>query len=95
MLGHEHDAVLLDLNLPQGDGLAILRELRKRDADTPVLIMTARDSVDDAIEGLDSGADDYLVKPFDLNEMLARLRAATRKLGHHPECNAFKRQAFA
>jgi two-component system OmpR family response regulator len=85
LLGQEHDAVLLDLTLPQGDGLAILRELRKRDADTPVLIMTARDSVDDRIEGLDSGADDYLVKPFDLNEMLARLRAATRKLGHHPD----------
>src|ERR1700694_4815539 len=77
LLGREHDAVLL--------GLSILRDLRKRDADTPVLIMTARDGVDDRIEGLDSGADDYLVKPFNLNEMLARLRAATRKLGHHPD----------
>jgi two-component system OmpR family response regulator len=85
LLGREHDAVLLDLNLPQGDGLSILRDLRKRDADTPVLIMTGRDGVVDRIEGLDSGADDYLVKPFNLDEMLARLRAATRKLGHHPD----------
>ena len=85
LLGREHDAVLLDLNLPHGDGLSILRDLRKRDTDTPVLIMTARDGVDDRIEGLNSGADDYLVKPFNLNEMLARLRAATRKLGHHPD----------
>jgi two-component system OmpR family response regulator len=83
VLGREHDAVLLDLNLPGGDGLAVLRELRKTDATTPVLIMTARDGLEDRIIGLDSGADDYLVKPFDLKEMLARLRAATRRLGAH------------
>jgi len=75
LLGREHDAVLLDLNLPEGDGLSILRDLRKRDADTPVLIMTARDGVDDRIEGLDSGADDYLVKPFNLPT--PRFRAAS------------------
>ncbi|CAN0624470.1 Response regulator protein PmrA [Burkholderia multivorans] len=83
VLGHEHDAVLLDLNLPDGDGLNVLREIRKTDATLPVLIMTARDGVEDRIVGLDSGADDYLVKPFDLKEMLARLRAATRRLGTH------------
>jgi two-component system OmpR family response regulator len=83
VLGREHDAVLLDLNLPEGDGLSVLRELRKVDSTTPVLILTARDGVEDRIVGLDSGADDYLVKPFDLQEMLARLRAATRRLGSH------------
>lgn len=85
VLGREHDVVLLDLNLPEGDGLSVLRELRKIDATTPVLILTARDGVEDRIAGLDSGADDYLVKPFDLKEMLARLRAATRRLGSHSD----------
>lgn len=85
VMGREHDAVLLDLNLPGGDGLQVLRELRRIDATMPVLILTARDGVEERIAGLDSGADDYLVKPFDLKEMLARLRAATRRLGAHGE----------
>ncbi len=82
------DAMLLDLGLPDGDGVALLARLRaaksqsRQDlprADMPVLIMTARDGVDDRIAGLDGGADDYLVKPFDANEMLARIRAMLRR----------------
>lgn len=77
----EHQAVLLDLGLPKRDGLEVLRRLRKAANTVPVLIITARDDIDDRIKGLDSGADDYLVKPFDLNEMLARLRAIIRRHG--------------
>ena len=77
----EHQAVLLDLGLPKRDGLEVLRRLRKTANTVPVLIITARDDIDDRIKGLDSGADDYLVKPFDLNEMLARLRAIIRRHG--------------
>lgn len=84
------DVVLLDLGLPDGDGLDLLARLRRQPApvagrvalprhDTPVIIMTARDGVSDRIGGLDSGADDYLVKPFDANELLARLRATLRR----------------
>ena len=72
-------AVVLDLGLPRLDGLEILRELRARDDRTPVLILTARDTVDDRVRGLDSGADDYLVKPFELTELKARLRAIVRR----------------
>ena len=77
----EHQAVLLDLGLPKRDGLEVLRRLRKAANTVPVLIITARDDIDDRIKGLDSGADDYLCKPFDLNEMLARLRAIIRRHG--------------
>lgn len=73
------DAVILDLMLPDGSGLGILDELRGRDVGTPVLLLTARDSVPDRIAGLDAGADDYLGKPFDLDEVAARLRALTRR----------------
>ena len=84
------DVMLLDLGLPDGDGLDLLLRLRRHPApaadapqglhpDMPVLIMTARDGVSDRITGLDSGADDYIVKPFDASEMLARLRAMTRR----------------
>ncbi|TNF59926.1 MAG: response regulator [Burkholderiales bacterium] len=84
------DVMLLDLGLPDGDGLELLTRLRRQPApapeattgaqpDMPVLIMTARDGVSDRIAGLDSGADDYIVKPFDADEMLARLRAMTRR----------------
>ena len=86
------DVMLLDLGLPDGDGLDLLARLRRQDdrrsapdglprSDMPVLIMTARDGVSDRISGLDSGADDYIVKPFDPNEMLARLRAMLRRAG--------------
>lgn len=75
----EHwDAVLLDLGLPDGDGLEVARELRAAGG-TPVLIVTARDEVSSRVEGLDAGADDYLVKPFDRAELLARLRALLRR----------------
>lgn len=73
------DAVVLDLMLPDGSGLDILDEMRARKVATPVLLLTARDSIPDRIAGLDAGADDYLGKPFDLNEVAARLRALTRR----------------
>ena len=77
----EHQAVLLDLSLPKRDGLEVLRRLRQKGNAVPVIVMTARDGVDDRIKGLDCGADDYLVKPFDVNELLARLRAVIRRKG--------------
>jgi len=72
-------AVVLDLGLPRLSGLDLLRRLRARSDATPVLILTARDAIGDRVKGLDSGADDYLVKPFDLDELAARLRALTRR----------------
>jgi two-component system OmpR family response regulator len=74
----EYDALVLDLMLPKLDGREVLRRLR-RTKKTPVLILTARDAVSDRVQGLDAGAEDYLVKPFDLGELLARLRALTRR----------------
>ena len=76
---HEYELVLLDLGLPQRDGIDVLRRLRARGDATPVLVITARDSVDQRIEGLDVGADDYLGKPFAVGELLARLRALARR----------------
>jgi len=73
------NAVVLDLTLPRLDGLQILRELRARNDHTPVLILTARDTVANRVEGLDAGADDYLVKPFALAELKARVRSLTRR----------------
>jgi two-component system copper resistance phosphate regulon response regulator CusR len=73
------DVILLDLMLPGRDGLQILRTLRQRGDKTPVLILTARDTLDDRVTGLDSGADDYLVKPFAFEEVLARIRALLRR----------------
>jgi DNA-binding response OmpR family regulator len=73
------DLVLLDIALPGRDGLEILRALRKRDLSTPVLILTARDALEDRVKGLDSGADDYVVKPFAYAELLARVRALQRR----------------
>lgn len=75
----EPDLLVLDLGLPGKDGLTLLRELRARDSRIPVLILTARDTVEERITGLDIGADDYLVKPFDLGELNARLRAISRR----------------
>lgn len=75
----EPDLLVLDLGLPDRDGLTVLRELRAADSSLPVLILTARDTVEDRIAGLDVGADDYLVKPFDLGELTARLRAIARR----------------
>ncbi|WP_067064087.1 response regulator transcription factor [Roseateles chitosanitabidus] len=73
------DAVLLDLGLPDGDGLRLLRDARARGDRTPVMVLTARNRTDERIAGLDAGADDYLGKPFDLNEVEARLRALIRR----------------
>jgi DNA-binding response OmpR family regulator len=73
------DAVLLDLGLPQRDGLSVLKELRARGDTTPVIVLTARDALPDKVGSLDAGADDYLVKPFELDELLARLRAVGRR----------------
>lgn len=78
---HEHDAMLLDLNLPGRDGLEVLRTARGAGYGLPVLVLTARIQLDERVAGLDAGADDYLTKPFDLPEMLARLRAITRRQG--------------
>lgn len=72
------DLVLLDLGLPRRDGMDVLRVLRRR-SDVPVLILTARDRIEDRVEGLDAGADDYLVKPFEVAELKARLRAVSRR----------------
>mgnify|MGYP001826418601 FL=1 len=77
----EPDILVLDLGLPGKEGLTVLKELRARDSSLPVLILTARDTVEDRIAGLDFGADDYLVKPFDLGELSARLRAISRRRG--------------
>src|SRR3954470_3787406 len=73
-----YDLVLLDLGLPRKDGLEVLRALRARKDRTPVLVATARDSVPQRIAGLDAGADDYVLKPYDLDELLARIRAMLR-----------------
>ena len=79
LLGAEYDTILLDVMMPKKDGYTLVRELREQGADTPVLFLTARDSVSDRVKGLDLGADDYLIKPFDFDELLARIRAMTRK----------------
>lgn len=76
---NKYDAVLLDLGLPGKDGMSVLRELRAKDSETPVVILTARDGLDDRLAGLDAGADDYVVKPFHMSEVLARLRAIERR----------------
>ena len=76
-----YSAIVLDIMLPDGTGLDLLRKLRGRRDSTPVLLLTARDSVGDKVTGLDSGADDYLAKPFDLDELAARLRAVIRREG--------------
>ena len=75
----EYDGIILDIMMPQRDGLSVLHSLRKKGIGTPVLFLTARDAVEDRVLGLDSGADDYLVKPFAFDELIARIRAMTRK----------------
>lgn len=79
LLGAEYDAILLDVMMPKMDGFEFLRQLREKGSETPVLFLTAKDSISDRVKGLDLGADDYLVKPFDFDELLARIRAMTRK----------------
>jgi len=75
-----YDLILLDVLLPELNGLAVCRELRRQGSRVPILMLTARDSVDDRVAGLDAGADDYLVKPFSLRELEARMRALTRRV---------------
>jgi DNA-binding response OmpR family regulator len=79
LINHAYDALLLDLGLPQKDGIEVLRGLRARGSATPVMVVTARDSVSQRVLGLNNGADDYLVKPFDLEELIARLHALVRR----------------
>jgi len=81
----QYDLVLLDLGLPRRDGLEVLCELRARKDRVPVLIATARDSVQDRVQGLDAGADDYILKPYDLDELLARIRALLRRAAGRAE----------
>ena len=75
----EYEIIVLDLGLPKRSGLDVLKQLRAKGSQIPVMILTARDTVDDKVRGLDMGADDYLIKPFDLDELSARLRALTRR----------------
>lgn len=79
LLAGEHDLAIVDLALPDGDGIALIRELRREKRGVPVLVVTARDAVDDRVAGLDAGADDYLVKPFEMQELEARARALIRR----------------
>jgi DNA-binding response OmpR family regulator len=78
-MAQRHDLVLLDVMLPRMDGMEVLSEMRKREIKTPVLLLTAMDGVDDRVRGLDQGADDYLTKPFAFSELLARIRALSRR----------------
>ena len=81
--GEPYSAIVLDLGLPKRSGLDVLKAMRQARNATPVLILTARDAIEDRVTGLDTGADDYLVKPFDLSELAARLRALIRRAGGH------------
>ncbi len=81
---HPYDCVVLDLMLPGIDGLEVCRTLREREVWSPILMLTALDAVVDRVRGLDAGADDYLVKPFSFDELVARLRALTRRRGEEP-----------
>ena len=78
---NEYDAIILDIVLPGKDGLEVCRAIRRKGVHAPILMLTARDTVEDKITGLDAGADDYLTKPFDFGELLARLRALVRRRG--------------
>lgn len=80
-----YELLLLDLGLPRRDGLQVLIDGRRAGLETPVLILTARDAVQDRVKGLDAGADDYLLKPFDLDELLARIRALSRRRAGHAQ----------
>jgi DNA-binding response OmpR family regulator len=76
-----YDAAVLDLGLPDGDGISVLESARRRGTQLPILILTARDAVDDRVRGLDAGADDYLVKPFAIKELVSRIKALLRRPG--------------
>ena len=85
MRSQHYDLILLDLGLPKRDGLDVLKSLRQRKDATPVIVVTARDAVADRIAGLDAGADDYVLKPYDLDELLARIRALIRRGAGRPD----------
>ncbi|HLT60752.1 MAG TPA: response regulator transcription factor [Microlunatus sp.] len=89
------DAVIMDVMMPRVDGLEATRMLRSAGNDVPILILTARDAVGDRVDGLDAGADDYLVKPFSLDELLARLRALVRRAGTTAESSDPSKQSLA
>lgn len=91
---NSYDLAILDIMLPKMTGIEILREMRKHDIHTPVLLLTAKDTVEDRVAGLDAGADDYLVKPFDNKELLARVRALTRRTGQLAGTDAMEAGPF-
>ncbi len=86
---NNYDLLILDWMLPEKSGLEICQEVRSRSLTTPVLFLTAKDTIDDRVLGLDAGADDYIIKPFELRELLARVRASLRRVPH-PEQNKLK-----
>lgn len=85
LAGAEYDAVILDIMMPLLDGLSVLRTMRRKNDSTPVLLLTAKDSIEDRVQGLDAGANDYLVKPFAVEELLARIRVLLRKPAETPK----------
>ena len=89
-LSAQYDVILLDILLPEMDGVTVCKELRILDNRTPILMLTARDRIEDRVQGLDAGADDYLVKPFALEELLARIRALTRRSPDLPKSPVLK-----
>jgi len=78
---NEYDLIILDVMMPKKDGVSVCRDLRSKNVNTPILMLTAKDTVEDRVKGLNSGADDYLIKPFAFNELLARVRALLRRDG--------------
>ena len=86
---HDYDAIVLDVMLPRRDGFSVCRELRLAGSPVPILMLTARDDVEARVAGLDAGADDYLIKPFDFRELLARLRALVRRGAQPPASDRF------
>ncbi len=89
-LSNIYDVIILDLMLPKLDGITVIKELRRRGNDTPVIMLTAKSEISDKVKGLDSGADDYLAKPFNTDELLARVRALGRRRGEVAPTNALK-----
>ena len=86
---NSYDGIILDVMMPKKDGIAVVEEIRKRGSNVPVLMLTAKSEIDDRVSGLDAGADDYLTKPFAVKELLARIRALTRRQGTITESYSF------
>src|SRR5712691_10473192 len=89
-----YDVILLDLALPDGDGAEVIDRLRRERTPIPIIVLSARGEINDRLGSLDSGADDYLVKPFDLDELVARIRAVVRRSGSHREVLSFADVVF-